>query len=307
MHFSKIKYAKVARALTGFVLLAGLAGCVDIQVPPESNFNRGVEAYDEGKTAEAIRLYKLALSRNPDDHFARYNLGVAYQDQEKYEEAAEQYRLVLKDHEDPNSRINLATILYAKGQTQEAFDQLKLAAEKHRDDPNPNSVLGHYLEEEGKHAEALQAYQQALTIDPEHAETYFRKGRLERKLDRADAAEDSLIKAVELDDEQAHYAELLAEHYLKLDNPLGAIDMLERVSVLEPDRAEVFIRLGDLYRKQGYHREAANRYWSALGIEPDNTYAHRMLKELFEHLAVEEREKLEKLERGQAVAQTPSS
>ncbi len=292
----------------GIVLLAfGSTACIVIPPPVESNFNRGVEAYDEGKVADAIRFYKLALAKDPSNHFARYNLAVAYQDQEKYEQAAEQYRLVLKEREDTNSRINLATILYAKGKTDEAMTQLRQAAEKNKDDPNPLSVLGHYLEESGKHAEAMEAYRSALAIDEEHAESHFRKGRLEITMGRHNVAEDSLIKAVELDDEKSAYLELLAEHYLKLENPLSAIDMLERVSVLESDRVEVFIKLGDLYKDLGYHRQAADRYWQALGIEPDNAYVHRMLKDMFEHLAEEERKKLDEIDKSRAVAQTPSS
>lgn len=292
----------------GIALLAfGATSCIVIPPPVESNFNRGVEAYDEGKVADAIRFYKLAIAKDPSNHFARYNLAVAYQDQEKYEQAAEQYRLVLKEREDTNSRINLATILYAKGKTDEAMTQLRQAAEKNKDDPNPLSVLGHYLEESGKHAEAMEAYRSALAIDEEHAESHFRKGRLEIIMGRHNVAEDSLIKAVELDDEKPAYLELLAEHYLKLENPLSAIDMLERVSVLESDRVEVFIKLGDLYKDLGYHRQAADRYWQALGIEPDNAYVHRMLKDMFEHLAEEERKKLDKLDKSRAVAQTPST
>ncbi len=153
----------------------------------------------------------------------------------------------------------------------------------------------------------MAAYEKALVIDAEHAETHYRKGRAEIKLGRLDTAEKSLIKAINLDDEQVPYLELLADHYLKQDEPLAAADMLERVSVLNPDRIEVFLRLGDLYKDLGYQREAANRYWEAIGIEPDNSYAHRMLKELFEVLAEEERKKLDKLEKEQAVAQTPSS
>ncbi len=288
-------------------LAFGASACIVIPPPIESNFNRGVEAYDEGKVADAIRFYKLALSKDPSNHFARYNLAVAYQDQEKYQQAAEHYRLVLKEQEDTNSRINLATILYAQGKTEEALTELHKAAEKNRDDPNPLSVLGHYLEETGKHPEAMQAYHDALEIDAEHAETHFRKGRLEITLGRHNMAEDSLIKAVELDDEQSPYLELLADHYLRQENTLAAIDMLERVSVLESDRVEVFIKLGDLYKGLAYHRQAADRYWQALGIEPDNAYVHRMLKDMFEHLAEEERKKLEELDKTRAVAQTPSS
>lgn len=293
--------------LTALALLLSCAGCIVIPPPVESNFNRGVEAYDEGKLADAIRYYKLELEQHPDHFFARYNLAVAYQDQQMDDAALEQYRIILENHEDANSRINLAALLYGRGQKEEAFRQLERAVRNHPDDPNPASVLGHLLEEEGRYPEARARYQEALAIDPEHAVTHFRLGRLSLKMGLDKEGEAELIRAVELDDEQPEYLEHLAGHFLKQNNPSGAIDMLERVSVLQPDRAEVFLKLGDLYRGLGYHREAALRYWEAVGIDPDNLHAHRMLQELFETLALEERKKLEELQqKGRAVAQSPS-
>jgi tetratricopeptide (TPR) repeat protein len=74
----------VRRAAILLVLLA--AGCGTYS-PLDSHYNRGVEFYDQGRLADAIREYQLALEEDPENYRARYNLAVALHDQGKKEDA----------------------------------------------------------------------------------------------------------------------------------------------------------------------------------------------------------------------------
>lgn len=288
-------------------LLVFLAGCFTVPPPIESHFNRGVEAYDQGKLADAIHHYKLELAQNPDHPFARYNLAVAYQDQENYDLAIEHYTYLLKTRNDTHSRINLASIYHTQGKEDLALQQLQAAAQSNPDDPNAHSVWGHYMEEKGDHQNAHEHYLKALAIDNEHAISHYRLGRVQRKLGMKSKAVESLQKSIELDPEQSEPLLELADHYVSEDQTLSAIDMLERVAVLEPDRADIFIRLGKLYTEARYFKQATNHYWSASAIEPDNAQIHRELKSLFETLIKEEKEMLDHLDQQRAVAQSPAS
>ena len=71
--------------------------------------------------------------------------------------------------------------------------------------------------------------------------TLLREGNL-------DPAISSLKRAADLDPEVPMFFETLADAYIKADRIPLAIDMLERASTLEPDRADLYIRLGDLYK-----------------------------------------------------------
>ncbi|MFQ5483056.1 MAG: tetratricopeptide repeat protein, partial [Nitrospinaceae bacterium] len=184
------------------------------------------------------------------------------------------------------------------------FRQLREAAGKNPDDPNPLSMWGHYLEAAGRLEEARQRYQEALQIDGQHAPSHFRLGRLYLKMGMQPRAEAALKKAVELDPKAPEYLETLASYFLEQQRPMEAIDMLERVSVLQPDRMDLYVRLGNLYQKQGHHREAADRYWEAASIEPGNSEVHRHLRDLFQVLVEEEKKKLEQLRKNRAVAQS---
>ena len=79
---------------------------------------------------------------------------------------------------------------------------------------------------------------------------------------------------------------------------------MERVSVLEPDRFEVHMRLRDIYKKKKLYQEAITRYWSALANKSDEAYIHRSVLEIHKTLSDLKIEKLKKLEGQSSFAQT---
>ena len=78
---------------------------------------------------------------------------------------------------------------------------------------------------------------------------------------------------------------------------------MERVSVLEPDRFEIHMRLGDIYKKKKMNQEAHTRYWSALANKSDEAYIHRSVLEIQKTLSDLKTEKLKKLEGQSSFAQ----
>lgn len=289
------------------VLLTGIlwAGCVNYPAPTESHYNKGVELYDQGKRAEAIEQYKLALRKNSGNAFAMYNLAVVYQDQGKFEEAIRLYQKILANTEDTNSRINLAAIYYDRGDRDLAFKELQTAADNNRDSAEPLSIRGEYLEREGALIKATGKYVQALAIDDQHALTYFRLGRVYCKQNKHDSCREKLEKAVDLEPKTPIYLEALAAQYEEKGNLAEAIHLLERTSVLEPDRADIFARLGDLYKSEKLYQNALKRYWSAIAIKDDNPDIHRSLAEIYGWLGEREFQQLKRLDDQNSLAKKP--
>ena len=289
------------------VLLTALmwAGCVNYPEPTQSHFNRGVELYDQGKHAEAIDQYKLALRKNPNDPFAMYNLAVVYQDQGKQQEAIRLYQKILADTEDTNSRINLAAIYYDRKDRDLAFKELLTAAENNLDSAEPLSVRGEYLEREGSLEKAKSNYVKALAIDDQHALTYFRLGRVYCKQKKPGPCLEKLEKAAQLEPQTPVYLEALATQNEKNGNNMEAIQLLERASVLQPDRGDIFARLGDLYKSEKLYKNALQHYWSAIAIKDDNPNIHRSLMEIYGWLAEQELQELENLEDQNSLAKNP--
>lgn len=280
-------------------------GCFNKPAPVGSYYNLGVELYDQGKYAKAIDAYKLALRKNPKDLFAKYNLAVVYQDQGKHEQALDLYQEILQDTEDTNSRINIAAIYYNRGDQKRAIQELETAAKNNRDSADPSSALGEYLERQKLLEAAEKKYQQALSIDDQHALTHYRLGRLYCQQEKTGLCLEGLKKAVELSPETPGYLEALAIQYEKQTQPLEAINLLERVSVLQSERVDIFIWLGNLYKSEHLYKNAIQHYWSALAIEDNDPNVHRSLAEIYSLLSELELQELEKRDDQNSLAKSP--
>ena len=298
---TKIKSVKISVVLVTALFL----GCANVPAPIEGNFNRGVEHYDNGQLAKAIEEYKLALRKNPNDTFAMYNLAIVYQDQGKTDQAKNLYQDILKITEDTFSRINLAGIHYNNGNPDEAFRHLETAANKNPDSAHPLSVMGELKEKQGKFAEAEQNYLKALSIDDKHALTHYRLGRLHLKREKFTTGIEHLKQSIDLEDENPAYLETLGAEYERSGNNLEALNYFERVSVLEPNQLEVYIKLGDLYKKEKMYQEALSRYWAALAMKNDDPYVHRSILDIYKVLSDQEIKKLKTLEGQSSFARNP--
>ena len=291
--------------LAGFLLASLFFGCANVPAPIESHFNKGVDHYDSQQYAKAIEEYKLALRKNPQDTFSMYNLAVVYQDQGKTDQAENLYKDVLNITEDTFSRINLAGIYYNNGNPDEAFKQLETAANKNPDSAHPLSVLGEFKEREGKLAEAEEKYLKALSIDNQHALTHYRLGRLHLKREKFSTGIEHLKQSIDLEKENPAYLEALGEEYERTGDYLEAVNYFERVSVLQPDRLEIYVKLGDLYKKKKMYREALSSYWSALSLKNEDPYVHRSVLDIYKILSDQEIEKIKTLEGQSSFARNP--
>ncbi len=287
------------------LMLVFSAGCFNRAVPVESHYNRGVELYDQGKYAGAIEEYKLALREDPKNMFAKYNLAVVYQDQGKFEQAIDLYQEILQNTEDTNSRINLAAIHYGRGDHDLAYKELETAAENNEDSAEPLSALGEYLERQELLEKAENKYLQALEVDDQHDLTFFRLGRLYCKQEKTGACIEKLKKAVELNPDVPVYLEALAVEFEKQGSPYEAVNLLERVSVLQPDREDIYVRLGNIYKSEKLYKEAIQRYWSALSINDSDPSIHKNLADIYNQLTEKEMNELKKMQDQSSLAQNP--
>ncbi|MFQ5444598.1 MAG: tetratricopeptide repeat protein, partial [Nitrospinales bacterium] len=203
------------------------------------------------------------------------------------------YKEILKSFEDINSRINLAAAYNAQSQRDLAYQELKTAIEKNPGNPKPYSVLGRYQELDGKYKEAEANYRKALDIDDKHAVSHFRLGRYLNSQKRPNKEGlEHLKKAVELEPEVPEYIEELGMEYKRIGELSDSVDMLERLSVLQPDREDLYILLGDMYTKIKFYQKAVERYWSALEFNDDNKHVHQSLRDIYQELIRIEEAKL---------------
>ncbi|MFL2818671.1 MAG: tetratricopeptide repeat protein [Candidatus Puniceispirillales bacterium] len=138
-------------------------------------------------------------------------------------------------------------------------------------------VLGAVLEQKGRKFEAVDAYQTAVALSPQDAESHYNLGNGLKELGRLDEAEASLNRAIALKPD-------FAEAYSNLGNvlkELGRLDeaeaSLNQAIALKSDFALAHYNLAITLKELGRLVEAESSYTQAIAFKPDYPAAHNNL------------------------------
>jgi len=135
---------------------------------------------------------------------------------------------------------------------------------------------------------ALEAFKQALSLDPELAEAHFRMGLAYDALGNPQEAEQSYKKAVESykkyftnegneKDAEAHYN--LAQTYAGLHLYNEAVREYRQATRLKQDDADIYYDLGLALTRLAQYDQAVAAFEKSLEIDPDNFRAEDGLNE----------------------------
>ena len=124
--------------------------------------------------------------------------------------------------------------------------------------------------------EAVQAFEEAVRLDPDLAEAHFRLALGYESLGKREEAEGQYKKAVEAykkyldenpDDAEAHYA--LGQTYAGLDRYSDAIREYREATKRKEDDPDMFYDLGVAHTKLAQYDAAAAAFSKSLEIDPD--------------------------------------
>lgn len=156
----------------------------------EANLGGALEQI--GHDQEALQHFYAAAADNPKFGLAHYDIGIHLQRAGKLEDATREYRLAIVNEPDPETQArgenNLGYCLIGLGRTAEAETHFRRAIELDPYKFNSHYGLGHLLLERGEFQEAVIHLSQAAVILPTELD-YFDLGRaLEGQNKLADAA-----------------------------------------------------------------------------------------------------------------------
>ena len=156
-----------------------LPGRGEEEEPQDVNlqFRRANALRCEGRTGEAMAVYRRLLARRPDCAEIYNNLGLALQDEGRLDEAAGNYRhALLLNPALADAQNNLGTVLVTQGDRESAVSCFR-AALSARDDYLPAYVnLGCALQQLERPEEALPLYRRAIALRPEALEARINLG-----------------------------------------------------------------------------------------------------------------------------------
>ncbi len=144
----------------------------------------------KGKKRASYDLLKKTLKRHTDNMWLSFAVARNYHNEGKSEKAQQLYTEVLRLFPPFSpARFNLAFILYKEKQHLKALKHLENILTIHHDDANTNLLQGLILKNKGKGSKAKQAFERALTIEPDNYRALYNIGALcASKLDDTNCA-----------------------------------------------------------------------------------------------------------------------
>jgi tetratricopeptide (TPR) repeat protein len=200
----------------------------------------GLELHQQGKLAEAERVYQDVLRERPTDFDAWYLLGA----------------IALS-----TQRIPLAV---------ERFSQAITLNPEHADAHNN---LGAALAHSGRHTEALASFDKAIAVRPDHAGALINRGAALANLGHLEDALASYAAAIAArpDSAEAHSNHAAAQ--AALGRPEEALASCDRAIALHPDRDWAHVNRGNALRDLGRFEDALASYDAALALKPKHAGA----------------------------------
>lgn len=253
---------------------------------------------------EALSLLTRYLDRHPDDATARFGQAVALHLTGDVEHAIPVYERLASDSEygrdclinlcsiyrqkkdadsllacsgrlleiDPESSAGREAAAYAaflKEDYAQAAQHLQALAGKEGLSVESWMNLGLCRRKEGNHELALEAYRQALALQPDLAEAHVRVADTLAGLGRAEEALDACRAGIEACPDAADLYFMAVGLHEKAGRREDAEALLEVLALRQPGNADIWFRLGNMKYDRHAFGEAADAYRAALAVKPD--------------------------------------
>lgn len=181
------------------------------------------ELMELNRNAEAISAAQEALNSNPESYAIHLRLGAAYLSSDRYPEAESIFRkLVMAGDPLPTSYVGLAQVLLRTGRAEEAVSELASARKK----LGPNFLISYFqglaLDRAARPAEAIDAFQDAIRLNPDSSEAHLGLGKTELLVGRNNEAIAELQKCLQLSDGNVQARRLLIQAYRRAGDTQAA-------------------------------------------------------------------------------------
>lgn len=147
---------------------------------PRSYNEAGIAYMEAGQFEKAIIYYETVLRLNPLYTDTHINLGLAYDKIGLTDKAIEHYLISLRYKADPTAYLNLGLAYISKGRFYDALDAFRNAMMLNPLESDAHNNIGIVYEKLGLMDEAIKQYQTALLINPESEIARFNLNRIMR-------------------------------------------------------------------------------------------------------------------------------
>jgi tetratricopeptide (TPR) repeat protein len=231
---------------------------------------KALSLLQQGRPAEAERLYRQILAAAPRHTEALHMLGIIALQQRRFEDAdclIHESLTIRPDNAEALS--NRATALRALGRLDEALASYDEALAIKPGFVEALHNRGNVLKDLGRPEEALASYDQALAVRPGLAEALRNRADLLKELGRPEEALASYDQALAIRPDDAEALNIRAATLLQQGRPQEALTSCDRALAIKSDFVEALnnraVALGQLGRPE----EALASFDRALELKPD--------------------------------------
>jgi predicted O-linked N-acetylglucosamine transferase (SPINDLY family) len=238
-------------------------------------FKQGFTLHQQGKLADAERIYGEVLQKQPNHFDALQLLGVIALQTRRLERAVELIQKAIG----VNAKVAAAhsNLGFALKELKRPGDALvsydKAIALK------PDLAEAHYnrggaLQELNRSADALESYDKAIALKANYAQAYNNRGNTLMDLKRSADALASYDKAIALRSNFAEAYNNRGNALRALKRPADALASYDKAIALKPDYAHAYNNRGNTLTDLNRELDALASYDSAIALKPDFAEAH---------------------------------
>ncbi len=217
--------------------------------------NLGLLFARQSKYSDAIFVYQKGIEQNPGAAVLYNNLGNVYYDSAKFEEALQMFKKAGELDPVFTERLyHLGIDSFIKGTGEsmdDAITKLQESAKQNVNKAKNYHDLGVAYLERHMQDKAIEAFNQALLIDPNYLSAYTNLGYTYQHREEYDNAIKAFEKALILNPKSAKTYNTIGLIYDKKDQPDIAVKMYKKAVALDPTYANSHYMLGQLYQNRG--------------------------------------------------------
>lgn len=248
---------------------------------PEGYFGKGLVALDRGDRAAAASYFSAAFERDNRFFPAPLQLALLAESQDDWANAITQRRILAELHPGTESTIALAQALRRSG-PQGFIEAEQLLTPIARESAAATIELARIYNDAGRPADAIAAYRDALTIDPQSSTASFELGETLAAQGDTAGAEQALRDALRFDETNVDARLALAQLYAgPLERPEDAREeyaILLRQNVRDQEK---LIAIGDNALATGDYNQAIAAFERVLRTQPDDLHSRHKIGEAY--------------------------
>jgi tetratricopeptide (TPR) repeat protein len=231
----------------------------------------GVLSMQMNQPQDAERYLKQAVKFDAQRVEASYYLGQLAETRKQYAQAIEWYQAVNEGDAYLDAQLRIGKLIASQGDVERARAHVRAIPLR---DPAQQPILiqaeAELLRDQKRYAEAMQVYDDALAVAPDHVNLLYGRAMLAEKMDRLDLLERDLRAILQRDPNNAEALNALgytlADRNLRLEE---ARALIQRALELRPQDPATLDSMGWVLYRLGQHQEALTFLQSAYALSRD--------------------------------------